>query len=166
MYRRGELTGVPVDVHIQEWKCVIVFQFVREAYVWVFGGEVFREFDDVITGPDQHEYIVDIPCEEDGCEREGAFFQPSCLVMGEEGVSKRRTQRRTHCDPILLTIVMSIEEEDSTFGRDLQQPFEVTTRDTVNLPLLLEHFLRNNVDCFIKRNVCKDSTSRLAITKR
>ena len=91
MYRRGELTGVPVDVHIQEWKCVIVFQFVREAYVWVFGGEVFRDFDDVITGPDQHENIVYIPCEQDWGEGEGTFFQPSSLVMRKEGVGECRT---------------------------------------------------------------------------
>ena len=156
MYRRGELTSVPEDVHIQEWKCVIVFQFVREAYVWVFRGEVFCEFDDVITGPDQHEYIVYVPCEEDGGEGEGTFFQPSSLVMRKEGVGERRTQRRTHCDTILLPIIMPIEEEDSTFGRDLQQPFEITPRDTVDLPLPSEHLFRDNINCFVEGDICEE----------
>ena len=119
MYRRGELTSVPEDVHVQERKSVVVFERVCEAYLWVFRGEVFCEFDDVMSGPDHYKYVVDISCEEDRGERKQTIFQPSCLVMGEEGVSKRRTQQRPHCDPIFLSTVMPIKEEDSTFGRNL-----------------------------------------------
>ena len=70
MNGRGKLTGVSVDVHIQEGKCVVVFQFIRKFDVGVSSRKILSKFNDVFARSDQNENIAHISSEEDRGKRQ------------------------------------------------------------------------------------------------
>ena len=49
---RRKLLGVSKDVHVQEWKRVIIFQFESEPNIRMFGRKVRSEFDNMFICPD------------------------------------------------------------------------------------------------------------------